>query len=70
MGAPKQLKITNIWKKHYENAPAIKTCKKTVSGKGQTSEIDDSYTVLKVFSKLQDSQNNSKIDTKMEPPGT
>ena len=54
---------------HYQNAPAIKTCKKTVSGKGQTSEIDDSYTVLNVFSKVQDSENNAKIDTKMEPPG-
>ena len=70
MGAPKQVKITQIWKKHTENAPAIKACKKTVSGKGQTSEIDASYTVLKFFSKVQDSQNNANNDTKMEPPGT
>ena len=70
MRASKQLKIEKIWKSHYQNAPAINTCKKIVSGKGQTSEIDDSYTVLKVFAKLQDSQNNLKIDTKMEPPDT
>ena len=29
-----------------------------------------SYAASKVFSKVQDSQNNFKIDTKMEPPGS
>ena len=38
---------------HYPKAPTSKTCKKTVSGNGHTSQIDDSYTVFKVFSKVQ-----------------
>ena len=70
MGRSKQPQITKFGKTHYQNAPTIKTCKKTVSGKGQASEIKDSYTVLKVFSKVQDSQNNVKMYAKMEPPGT
>ena len=38
-------------KTHPQNAPTIKTCKKTLSGRGQTSKIDDSYTLSAVFSK-------------------
>ena len=70
MEASKQLKITKFRKTHYQNAPTIKTCKKTASRRGQTSKFDDSYTVLTVFSEVQDSRNKLKMGAKIEPPGT
>ena len=47
-----------------------RTCKKTASRRGQTSKNDDSYTVLTVFSEVQDSRNKLKMEAKIEPPGT
>ena len=70
MEASKQLKITKIRKTQHQNAPTIKTCKKTASRRGQTSKFDDSYTVLTVFPEVRDSQNKVKMGAKMEPPGT
>ena len=70
MGASKQLKIGKFEKTHHQNAPAIKTCKKTASRRGQTSKFDNSYTVLTVFSEVQDSRKKLKMGAKIEPPGT
>ena len=50
---PKSQKST---KTRHQNAPAIKACKKSLSGRGQTSEIDDSCTLLTLFSEGQGSQ--------------
>ena len=65
--ASEQPKITNIWKTHHQNAPTIKTCKKTVSGRGQTSEINDSQTVSAVFSEAQGSQKAVQMTSKIDP---
>ena len=70
MEASKQLKITKFRKTHYQNAPTIKTCKKTASRRAQTFKFDNSYTVLTVFSEVQDSRNRLEMDAKIEPPGT
>jgi len=57
MGVPKQPKIAKIQQKsRHQNAPVIKAFKKTLSGRGQTSEIDDSYTLFTLFSEGQGSQ--------------
>ena len=52
-------------KTHHRNAPTIKTCKKTLSGRGQTSEIHDRYTLSAVFSEAQGSQKGVKMEAKM-----
>ena len=57
-------------KKSYSKQPHDQDLKKTASRRGQTSKIDDSYTVLTVFSEIQDSRNGLKMGAKMEPPGT
>ena len=57
-------------KTQYQNAPTIKTCKKTSSGRVQTSKIDDPYTVLAVFSEAQGSQKGAKMEPEMTPQGT
>jgi hypothetical protein len=64
MGPSKQQKSQKSAKKPNHNAPTVKTCKNTLSGRGQTSKIDDSYTLLAVFSKAQGSQKGAKIDPK------
>ena len=51
MRTPKQLKIIKNWKKRHRNAPTVRTCKKTESGRGQTSEIDNHYNTFSCFSK-------------------
>ena len=50
---PKSQKST---KPRHQTAPAIKACKKSLSGRGQISEIDDPYTLLTLFSEGQGSQ--------------
>ena len=57
-------------KNHDQNAPTVKTCKKSLPGKGQTSKSDDSYTLAAVFSKAKGSQEVMKMGAKMEPQGT
>ena len=57
-------------KNHHQNAPTIKTCKKTQSGRGQTFEIDDSYTLSFVFVEAQRSQKGGKMAPTIEPQGT
>ena len=57
-------------KTHHRNAPTVRTCKKSPSGKGQASKMDDSYTLFIVFSEAPGSQKNIKIGTSMESPGT
>ena len=66
----------NITKSHKsrktypQNAPTVKTCKKTLSGRGRTSKIYDRYTLSTAFSQAQGSQKRLTIGAKMEPPGT
>ena len=50
---PKSQKST---KSRHQNASAIKACKKTLSGRGQTSEIEHSSTLLTLFTKAKGSQ--------------
>ena len=57
-------------KTHHQNAPTVKTCKKTLSGRSQTSEIYDPCTLSAVFSEAQGSQKGVKMEAKMEPQGT
>merc|ERR1711966_171060 len=51
-------------KKSHRDAPTVRTCKKTQSGRGQTSEIDNSYNTFSCFPKgpelSKSSQNGSK----------
>ena len=51
MRAPKHLKIIKKCKKSHRNAPTVRTCKKTQSGRGQTSEIDNLYNTFSCFPK-------------------
>ena len=60
---------TNLQQKQHQNAHTVQTCKKTPSGRGQTSKIDDSYTVLAVFPKAQGVQKGAKMGAKTEPLG-
>ena len=51
LGASKEHKIAQIYKTTpHQNASPISACKKTPSGRGQTSEFDDGYTLSAVFS--------------------
>ena len=36
---------------HHQNAPTVKTCKKTLSGRGQTSRVATIYNTLSFFFK-------------------
>ena len=54
---------------HHQNAPTVKTCKKTLSGRGQNPKVNDRYTLLIFFSEAQGSQKGVKMDAKMEPQG-
>ena len=67
---PNAPKSTKTAKSQHQNAPTVKTCKKTPSGRGQTSEIDDSYTLSYIFPKAQRSQKGCKMEAKIEPQGT
>ena len=42
----------------HQNASPIEACKKTPSGRGQTSEFDDGYTLSAVFSGAQGSEKS------------
>ena len=44
------------------NASPIEPCKKTPSGRGQTSEFDDGYTLSSVFSKAQGSEKGIEME--------
>ena len=70
MGSSKQQKIRKNQKNNNQNASTIKTCKKTLSGRGQTIKIDDSFTLFTVFSKPQGSQNDVKMGPEIKPQGT
>ena len=52
------------------NALAIKTWEKTPSKRGQTSKIDDAYTLSAVFKEAQGSQKGVKMEARMESLGT
>ena len=52
---------------HHRNTPTGKTCKKTLSGNGQTTEINDAYTLFPVFSEAQGSHKTPEMEAKMEP---
>ena len=51
MRAPKQLKIMKKCKKSHRNAPTVRTCKKTESGRVQASGIDNLYNTFSCFPK-------------------
>ena len=70
MGSSKQQKIRKNQKNNNQNASTIKTCKKTLSGKGQTTKFDDGCTLFTVFSKPQGSRNDVNMGAKIEPWGT
>ncbi len=70
MRASKHQKITHNSKTHPQNTPTVKTCKKTLSGRDQTSEIDDNYTLFTVFPKAQGSRNDVGMGAQIEPRGT
>ena len=70
MGIANHAKIVKIYKKRRRSALAIKTRKKAVLGRGQTSKKADSITVLAVFSMVRASEKRAKMVAKMEPPGT
>ena len=67
MGASKHQQITKNIKNNHRNTPTVKTCKKTLSGRGKTSEIDYGYTLFTVFPEAQGSHNTPEMVTKMEP---
>ena len=67
MGSSKQQEIRKTKKNNNQNASTIKTCKKTLSGRGQTSEIDDGYTLFTVFSEAQGSHKTPEMGAKMPP---
>ena len=50
------LKSQKSTKSLHQNASAIKACKKTLSGRGQTSEIEHSSKLLTLFTKAKGSQ--------------
>ena len=69
MGIPKQPKIIT----NYKNLSSKRTHSQDLqkdSVWGQTSEIDDSYTLSFVLSEAQRSQKGGKMGAKMEPQGT
>ena len=70
MGSSKQQKIRKNQKNNNQNASTIKTCKKTLSGRGQTTKIEDGYTLFTVFPKAQGSQNDVKMGAEIEGQGT
>ena len=55
---------------HHHNASPSEASKKTLSGRGQTSKVDHSYTLSDVFSGAQCCQKGLKMEAKMEPQGT
>ena len=57
-------KSTKSQKTSHQNAFLLEACKKTPFGRGQTSEFDDSYTLLAVFSKAQGSQKGVEMEPK------
>ena len=63
------LKSQKSAKIDHKNAPTVKTCKKTPSGRGQTIKINDGYTLSTVFSEAHGSQKRLKMEAKMEPQG-
>ena len=69
MGASKQAQITKIIKTTIKTHPQSRPPKR-LYGRGQTSKIDDSYTLSAVFSEAQGSQKGVKMGAKMEPQGT
>ena len=48
----------------HQNAFLIEACKKTPSGRGQTSEFDDGYTLSAVFSGAQGSEKGVEMEPK------
>ena len=56
-------------RKSHRNTPKVRTCKKSQSGKGQTSEIDNLTTLSAVFPKAQSSQSRAKMEAKMGSSG-
>ena len=48
----------------HRNASPIEACKKTSSGRGQTSEFDDGYTLSAVFSRAQGSEKGVEMELK------
>ena len=52
----------NLEKTPHQNAFLIEACKKTPSGRGQTFEFNDGYTLSAVFSGAQ----GSELDVEME----
>lgn len=51
-------------KKRHRNAPTIEIFKKSLSGRGPTSKIDNPHTVSAVFSKSQGSQKGVNMRSK------
>ena len=51
----------------HQNASPIEACKKTPSGRGQTSEFDDGYTLSAVFSGAQGSEKGVEMRPKWSP---
>ena len=51
-------------KTHHQNALLIEACKKTPSGRGQTLEFDDGYTLSAVFSGAQGSEKGVEMEPK------
>jgi len=64
MGAAKQPKSHKSAKICDQNAPKVKTCKKTASRRGQTPEIDDTCTLFTHFTEVKASQNGAKMSSK------
>ena len=71
MRAPKQLRITEKnAKKCHRNAPTVRTCKKTQSGKAKPLKLTTFTTLSAVFPKAQSSQSRAKMEAKMKSSGT
>ena len=69
MEPPIGLKSHTSAKTEHKNAPTVKTCKKTPSGRGQTIQINEGYTLSAVFSEAQGSQKGVKMKAKIDPQG-
>ena len=67
---PSHPKSQKTAKTQHQNAPTVKTCKKTPPGRGQPSEMHGRYTLFSDFSEAQGSQQHTQKGAKMEPPGT
>ena len=65
MGAAKQPKSPTSAKIRHQSAPKVKACKKTVSRRGQTPEIDDGCTLFTHFTEAKASQNGAKMTPKL-----